>query len=81
MLLTISDGAQKEINPGDMIQLKPGHVPNWFDGKGLEVKKIEQHSGVWYPFVRFFHQEQNIVSGEWSTVIDEESAVSSEIIL
>lgn len=81
MLITISGGAQKDIQVGTVIRLKPGYLPEFFDNRDLVVTKLEEYSGVWYPFVRFFREEQDPETKQMVTVLDEESAVSPEIIL
>lgn len=84
MFLTISGGVQKDINVGSVVTLNTNYIPAWFKSTDqFTVTKLEEYSGKWYPFVRFYKEEISLDSEDVEqvkVVIDEVSAVSPEII-
>ena len=80
MVFSIFGGSQVDIDVGMQIRLRPGFLPPFFDSQWLVVTKIDQG----YPFARFYQAEQyedDNGSVQTNVIMDEESAVSPDIIL
>jgi hypothetical protein len=64
-------------NVGDSIKVARGYLPDWFDDSWLKVLRFD--SG--YPIVNFYHETPDHQGGDPSVDINEDSAISPEIII